>query len=246
MTRSSVANNAQDEEFTLEEAKGQDKEIYTIHGDKGSGKTTMAFRFKGHKYCLAFDNKSARIKHNIYGDSKDIYIIEALKHYERTPEMMTVSAITTYKYIAWVIDQIGEKSDCDWIIIDNLQRLAEVAEMCMRNDHKLSPFQGFSQQSFWKLRRVYLQRLHQKALGVAKRGLIYTCYSKSEDTEIVDGQVQRRKQVPQYVDVIEEDTDTVFQTLISNGDQGTRFMCRIITSKIPKYKTGQLLDVTIE
>lgn len=234
------------ENFKMIEESGNPKQVYTIHGGKGTGKTTFAFRFSGIKYCIGFDHKALRIKQNQYNNSSDIRVFDGLKYYIRTAADMTKSAKMSHEYILWLLDEIERKEDCDWIVLDNLARLHEICEMCMRDDYKLNPFQAFANLSYWKMRRVYLQRIHSRALEVAKKGVIYTVISKIDDILIEDGQTIERKEVPQYVDVVEEETDTLFQTRISQSKDNTRFIARVITSKIPKYKTGSVLDVTLK
>jgi len=232
--------------FKMVEETGQSKSVYTITGAKGTGKTTLAFRFNGPKYCISFDNKSLRIKQNLYQDNQSIHIYNGLGHYIRTKEKMTETAKTTHGYLTWLMGQIKAIGDCDWIIFDNLERLHEICEMCMRHDYGLDPFQGFGNQSYWKLRRVYLTRLHHLAVDTAKKGVIYTVFSRVDDITIQEGQIIERKEVPKYVDVVEEDTDTLFQTKISNSKDGTKFLAFVVTSKIPKFKTGSILNVTVE
>lgn len=230
--------------FEWTEEIGDSRAIYTIFGEKGTGKTTFAFMFKGRKYCISFDHKSLRIKNFLYKDDSDIVVLDGLKYYDRSADEIVNSSKIAYQHIEFLLSEIKRKGDCGFIIFDGLERLSEICEMCMRADKKLTAIQGIPQMSFWKLRRLHLQKLHELALGASKKGVIYTTFNKYEE-EIEDGTVIQRKPIPRYFDIIEEYTDTIFQTQIRYGNE-TRFMVKVITSKVPKYKTGTVLDVTMK
>ncbi len=218
------------------------KSTYTIFGEKGSGKTTLAFKFKGTKLCFTYDNKSQRIKKYMFASDPSIKIINAVERYNRTPDEMTRTAKTAYEFIIKEIDN----SDTDWIIHDGLEKLHEICEMYMRGANQLKPFQGIANQSIWKYRRVLLANLHQKSLTAANKGVIYTTFAKVEETEIEEGQVIEKKPTPRYFDAIEEETDTLFKTFLKDTKEGTRFYAKVRTSKVPIYKTGKLIDFTMK
>ena len=242
------------DKFKFEEEKATTKEVITISGLKGTGKTTHMFRF-GEKsrppqkhYCFSFDHKSKRIKEYIFNDNPRLVILDGEKYYERTAETMVPSAAENYEYLLSMLDQIHGFGDADWVDFDCLERLHEICEMVMRNSHNLKPFQGFAEKTWWKERRVLLGSLHRKALAVAKRGVIYTTFLEFKDNLLIDDEFENRAVMPRYFDMVKDETDVIFRT-ISKYDKGTKelkFFVRIESSKIPKYKTGKLLDVTRE
>ncbi len=222
------------------------KTTYTIYGDKGTGKTTFAFQFKGKKLCLSFDRKSERIKHYLFKDNPDIVIVDAVEKYIRTPGDMVESSRVAYDNIVRVIT---ESEEYDYIMIDGLEKLNEMCEMVMRYEHKLTPFQGIPQMTYWKLRRVLLSGIHELCLKKALRGVIYTTFTKVDEIEIVDGQVIEKRGTPRYFDAIEEETDVLFKTIVSyksNQESNPEFKVKVITSKIPKFKTGKILNVSLK
>ena len=218
------------------------KPTYTIYGFKGSGKTSVAFSFKGIKLCFSFDRKAERIKKYYFNNSPEINIIDAVKDYHRTKESMTETAKITYNNVLEIIKK--EKGKYDWIIIDGLEKLNEICEMTMRYEYKLSPFQGIPQMSYWKLRKILLSTIHQNSLDSAKKGIIYTTFSKIEDIYIEDGQVIERRELPRYFDMIEEETDVLLKTEMQMSKKDTSFLVKVASSKIPKYQTGSVKDVT--
>lgn len=231
-------------QYEITEESSTAKEIYTICGSKGTGKTSFAFRFTGGKYCISFDRKAQRIKQYSYANNPEIRIYDGVKYYKRTAEDMVPSAMENFNYLVGLLEFIATKEDADWVVIDNLERLHEICEMCMRHDNKKGPFEGFSNQNLWKLRRIYLTRIHALACKAAKKGVIYTVYSKVEDVDVVDGQIINRKEVPKYIDVVEEETDVIFQTKVVYSPSETKFQALVLSSKIPKFVTGKLLNLT--
>lgn len=222
------------------------KTIYTIFGDKGTGKTSFAFQFKGKKLCLSFDRKSERIKHYLFSDSPEITVIDAIEKYKRSPAEMVVSAKIAYDSI---VETINKAENYDYIIIDGLDKLNEICEMVMRYEYKLTPFQGVPQMTYWKMRKILLSQIHELCSEKALKGVIYTTFVKIEDIAIVDGQIIERQGIPRYFDAIEEETDVLFKTITmhkNNQESLPEFKVKIISSKIPKFKTGKILNVTLK
>ena len=242
------------DKFKFEEEKATTKEVITISGLKGTGKTTHMFRF-GEKskpqqkhYCFSFDHKSLRIKEYIFNGDSRIVIIDGEKHYIRTAEEMVSSANKNYEYLVAMLDHVYSIGDADWIDFDCLQRLHEICEMVMRHSHGLGPFDGFKERSWWKERRVALGNLHRKALAIAKRGVIYTTFLDYKDPDLIDDDFADPVVMPRYFDMVKDETDVIFRTLTKYDKEAKKynFFVRIESSKIPKYKTGKLLDVTRE
>lgn len=191
---------------------------------------------------MSYDQKAARIKEYLFNNDEQIEIVNGVEHYERTPEGMTTTARVAYDKI---IEAVEAKPPVDWIIHDGLGSLHEICEMTMRGEFKLKPFEGIKERTVWKYRRVLLANVHRKSLECAIKGVVYTTFVGYEDMEVEDGEVITRRMAPKYFDAIEEETDTVFLTSIKDTKEGSKFLVKVITSKVPKWKTGEVRDVTI-
>lgn len=222
-----------------------DKDVFTIFGSKGAGKTTLAFTFKGTKLCFSYDGKSTRIKKYLFNNSPEIIVIDGVEGYERDPDHMVSSSKVAYNNILNRLKEYNGK--VDWVIHDCLEVVHEISEQVMRDMFKLKPFAGVPVQSNWKYRRVLLSNLHRKSIQAAKRGVIYTTFVKIEDQEIQDGEIITKSVVPRYFDLIEAETDVLIKMdhkTSKGGDE--EFFAKIVTSKLPKYRTGSIVPVKLK
>jgi hypothetical protein len=164
------------EDLLTEEPSTPSKEVWLIFGDKGTGKTTTALSFPGEILVLSFDRKSAIIKHNMFNDDPRIHVFDIVKYMDyTTPESMVASAEKTFNYLNALLDNYTLKyPQPDWIVIDGAQILQQIAEWTMRYRHNLGPFDGIANLNLWKERRMYIRQIHNKALNLAKRGVIYS------------------------------------------------------------------------
>jgi hypothetical protein len=97
--------------------------------------------------------------------------------------------------------------------------------------------------SLWKHRKMLLRQIHNRALEVAKRGVIYTAYPTQNDEVIIDGQVVTRKKAPKWLDILIFETDYVIE--VERDIQTKRFLAKIVSSKNDsKFPTGKVLDIT--
>jgi len=231
------------ENFNFEESPIYPQEIYTIYGMKGEGKTSLAFTFPGAKAVLSFDRKSILTKQNLFPNSKDIRVYDAIKYLDEDPEKFVESSMKTYKYCLFLLENIA-KEKVDWVIVDGLEIFTRIAEMVMRYKHSLSAFQGIPNLNIWKERRLVIRNLHKKCLDASKKGVIYTTYCAKD--EIVDeGTLVTKKDVPNWQDIIMEQTDAVIRVFGKQEKEGKRFFAEIVTSKNDKkLKTGKIVDVT--
>ena len=237
------------EKYKFEEETESPKLVVTISGIKGTGKTTFMFSpttFDGKHYCLSFDHKSLRIKQNLYKNSKNIVVVNGEKHYVRTIDKMVPSSAVNYEYIHAMLDHIQGFGDADWIDCDCLERFSEICEMVMRHGNNLKPFQGFSEKIWWKERRILIGNFHRRALAIAKKGVIYTTFLDYKDNILIDDEFENVLVTPRYFDMIRDETDVIFRTH-TKYDKGTKelkFYARVESSKVPKFRTGKLVDVT--
>jgi len=230
-----------------EETTESQKEVHTIYGNKGCGKSTAAFSYPGKKYVLSFDRKSLRVKEGMYSNNPDIHIIDSMKFEMPSEEDMTRSSSETFDYAIFTLNEIAKKKDCDWLIVDGLERLAMICEMKMRYEEKLGPFQPFGNLTLWKKRRMFMRQFHATALNAANKGIIYCTFvsTNREAEEIEEGKVQTKQKEPAWVDIVKEETDFVIYAYTKQDKDQMRWYVHIESSKIPKRLTsGQIQDVT--
>jgi hypothetical protein len=234
--------------FTYKEIEREhQKEVHTIYGNKGCGKTNTAYSYPGIKYVLSFDRKSQRVKEGMYNNNPDIRIIDSLEYEIPSEEEMTKSASDTFDYAIFTLNEITNKRDCDWIVVDGLERLATICEMKMRYEEKLGPFQPFGNLTLWKKRRMFLRQFHTAAINAARKGVIYCTYvaTNREVEEIEEGRVQTKQKEPAWVDIVKEETDFVIYVYTKQDKDQMRWYAHIESSKIPKRLTsGQIQEVT--
>ena len=218
------------------------KKILTIYGAKGVGKTTLAFSFPGTIAALSFDKKSLQIKNNMYDGNDRIKVFDCVKYLDEDFETYTVSSSVCYNHAVKILDSFGPDS-YDWIVIDALEVLTQIAEMFMRFRNGITPFQGVSNMNVWKERRLLIRNIHQKALACARKGVIYTTYTKNEIEE--SGGQETNVTRPKWLDIIEWETDVVVQIIAQAGQGKMRYVARITSSKDDKWiPTGKVFDIT--
>lgn len=225
----------------LEEEPVPAKEVFLIFGDKGTGKTVTAMSFPGEVLVLSFDRKSAIIKSTFYNGDKRIHVFDVVKYMDYSaPEKMVETADKTFTYINYVLDNYtSHYPQPDWVVVDGAQIFQQICEWTMRYRHNIGPFDGISNLNLWKERRMYIRQIHNKALNLAKKGVIYTTYVEKDET-IVRGEVVNKKDVPAWIDVLIYETDYVMQTYVEND----RFKVKVVSSKNPRKVPPGEYDVT--
>jgi len=229
--------------FRFAETSTPDKEVYTFYGNKGVGKTAGALSFGGKRVVLCFDGKTYRVKKLLYASDPSIIVINAAEHYTHDKEKMTEAGSNSHAFVMFCLAEVAKLGDVDWVIFDGLEVFIEIAEMKMRYDNKLGPFQAFPNLSLWKDRRVNIRVAHEAALKAAKLGIIYTTYTEKDEL-VEEGKTVRKKDVPKWIDIIMQETDVVLHCDTMDIDGETHFVAHIVTSKLPRFETGSLVDLT--
>jgi hypothetical protein len=232
------------EELLVEEPAVPAKEVWLIFGDKGTGKTTVALSFPGEILVLSFDRKSAIIKLNMYNNDPRIHVFDVVKYMDySSPEKMTASADKTFEYINHLLDNYTKRyPQPDWVVIDGAQIFQQICEWTMRYRHNLGPFDGIANLNLWKERRMYIRQIHNKALNIARRGIIYTTYVEKDEV-IIKGEVVTRKDTPAWIDVLIYETDYVLYTYYDESKK--TYHVRVVSSKNDKrIRSGTEIDVT--
>jgi hypothetical protein len=227
--------------FDLSPDTSRGKLVITIHGNKGSGKTTAGYIIttgriggfpSGKTNVISFDNKS-KITADQYFPNDGITVWNGKIHYREDPALCTKSGMISYKYIQKLI-QSWKASPPDWILFDGFTIMAVILEMAMRFKHNLQPSEGIANRNVWKDRARFVQDLHNLAARTAKYGVMYTTYS--EKNEIVDaGTVISKTDVPKYTDIVMQETDVVLQATKALGKDRDLFYIRVESTKFRQY-----------
>lgn len=233
------------EKWDFAEDKTSGKEVWLFFGLKGHGKTKMALSFTETVEALSFDQKTAPIKANVYGGDPRITVHNAVKYMDySSPQAQLESSDRTFRFIMALLDHIAAGERPDWILIDACDIYIVIAEMVMRYRNGLQPYQGIANLNLWKERRLYIRQIHHKSIEVAKKGIIYTAFTKQHEI-IQDGDFITKEDIPRWIDAVMYETDYVIKTYTVQDEKGKRFMIHVDSSKNDqRIKTGETIDVT--
>lgn len=225
-----------------------EKYIISIYGDKNDAKSTLMYSLmERNDSCvvLSFDGKSATPLNIPFIKDMNLKakVINPMIFYDKsTDSQWLMTADKTKDFINHLIDKI-EPGSVDWICLDCTEVFKEVAEMAMRAKYKCGVFSGVNM-AFWKERARIIDTIHEKAFAIAKKGVIYTFYPKTEQMLVKDGQVIDSKQIPNWLGNILRNTDVVIHTTtIKDKSSKWRYIVNIEGSKKPFFKEGEY-DVT--
>ena len=248
-TRSSkrVLDAAENDDFDYSDEPNSSKTVTTIYGLKGEGKTTLYMSFPGTHLTLCFDRKAAAIKELMYNNDERIAVKDGRRYYvKESPALMLTSANITWKYLNGLLDTIeaaGEDNYPDWIDIDASDVFLKIAEMVMRFNNNLQPFQGFANLNIWKERRMYLDQLHNRCLELCKKGVNYTAYVDYEEI-VEDGTTVSKTDVPSWVDAMMLETDVTIRAYAKfNKAGGISYWAKVCNSKRAYMKSGITVKV---
>jgi len=254
------------DKFELKELDRHEEQtrIITIVGKKHSGKTSVTYGFTGSKYYLSYDKNSAKpletLLPRFFMDEKkaekDFHFINASEYYnelsaEKLKEMKNIDeilrkwqegAVNTYYYTIFLLDELAKKESVDYLIIDGSEILYKCCEQIMRVRHNLVASQGFKERNWWKERNILWDVIHQKALNVAKKGVIYTTYLKVVEQE--EDEIINMKDVPNWYGSMMMETEIILETFTQFKKDGEKHYSVRIESKISSMPEAATLDVT--
>jgi len=233
------------EEFDYSPAKPALRQTFMIYGEKGDGKTVLAFSYPGKIACLSFDRKSMPIKINFYKDSDRITVYDGIRYLNKTsPEAWLESAVLSFKYVNGLLEKI-RKEEPDWIVIDGLEILVrDICEMTMRCRNNIQPFAGV-ELNLWKERNMYVDQIHETCLAIAKKGVIYTAYVDTKAVKIEKGKVVESTRQPKWAANVKYQVGNVIRVYAEDDpDIGRRFWAIVESSKSKGLRTGVRVDVT--
>jgi len=243
-----VLTSSNTKEFDFSEDEGMSIDVYMIYGHKGVGKTFLALSIGDDESsfdCLSLDRKTRPIA-DLYIEElgkRDIRVIDGRQHLNYTsPEADLKSSEKTFRFLIATLKAFAENERPDYILIDALEELSRICEMTMRSRNGLMPYQGITNRNLWKERRLYIKQLHDEACNAAKKGVIYTTYSKKDEI-IEEGTLIKKEDVPSWLDVIMLETDIVIHAWTRIVKGFTKFMGHCVTSKRRGWKLSEE-DVT--
>ena len=258
-TLGELFGSASDSDFDLSPAQPNPKHIITVFGLKGAGKTSFSFSFPESHGCLSFDNKSLPISEQM--DKKDhIVVFNGARYLDKSsPDAYLSSSNRSWRYLNKILDTIheGKVKDAkgnmvydeskdtrpDWMVVDGGEIFQQIAEMVMRYNNNLQPYQGMSNLNLWKERNMYIDQLLLKCTAKSKKGVIWTTYIKQKEI-IHQGSVELLEDRPKWIASVLRDTDVVIKVERSTTKQGQRFYATVETSKWDKIPESVKTDVT--
>lgn len=248
--RSSKATPKQEESgrWDLSDDRGEGTATVTIYGEKGGGKTTLACALEGTKYIVSMDRKAVPVKDSLYNGDDSIIVKNGVRYYsEATGETKIKTADETYEYILHGLLQTDAKNEKpDWIVFDDSDKLVEICGMRMRYRNGKGPYEGIANLNIWKQRKDYIRTLHKTASDIAKKGVVYTCFTE-EKKIIEEGSFVTRKDIPAWFDIIMKRTDALIRVQRNMEEDHMQFLARVETAKkngIVDFETGTSADVT--
>ena len=237
--------------YDIELDESEQKLVFLIAGEKGAGKTTLAFSFDGVKLCIPFDTKSFVVKRTLYNNDSNIIIASCLKYLANAVvfDQITEASAKFYDCIVKLLEHILQNNSefqgrrIDWVILDNFENFSRIAEYTARFHNKLQAFDTPQRDIFFKIwgeRNWYIRNIFNLTYHIARKGVIYTVYL-TEREEIVNGEVRQRRKEPAWVDAVKYETDIALKV----ERKERRYLVEVLTSKYDDIiPNDAIIDVT--
>lgn len=234
--------------FSFEQDTVPAKLVFTIYGKKGVGKTMTSITFPGTISALSFDKKTTLAKKQLTEADADnrVKVYDAIKYYTKDSGEVLNSAVKSLEWIKFLLEKIKTEDKPDWVLIDGIEVLNDIAEFVMRKENALKPYSGVANLTLWKIRKAITDKIHEMAFSAAKRGVIYTAYTALDEL-VEDGTLISKKESPKYIGNVMMQTDIVMK-IESSFDVKNRQYKVMMTCESSKansvIKTGTVLDIT--
>jgi hypothetical protein len=216
------------------------KAIVTEFGDKGSGKTMIAFAFPGNVLAIGYEAEhNLTLPHEVYYSSTKRIQIKSFEKFLDTEDGEIKKSTHNMVYEATIqLLKNARSLGFDWIILDGLQRLPTIAEMRMRLSNSFSAYEGFKELTIWNERTDFLDQLYRVARTAARKGVIFT--SQNVIQEAMFGPDKGKKKEPAWKGKIKEDTTTVIytrkeETKKADGSNASEFKAFVDSCKLSGY-----------
>jgi hypothetical protein len=233
--------NKNDFEKTKPATGGKNYSIIAF-GRKGTGKTVLALSLPGKIFAFSFDQQTAIIHEEVYGNDPRIEVWDAIEFFNsKNPEIKLESAVKTIEYVDWLFENPCRKFQPDWILIDGTERLSHVCEMAMRAEENLLPYEGPKNPNVWKSRNDKVNNIVQRATQLAKYGAVYTAYGNIDTVTTASG--EEKIEGPKWFGDVEQKTRIVIKTSSERTQNGRAFIAEVESSKVSFIPTGKRVIV---
>lgn len=217
--------------------------VFTIAGQKGVGKTTLAMSAEGTYLAFDFDGKTRRVWKQIFNMDPRFTIFDGKSQIPKdlNEADLPSAGLRQHDELKWLLEEARKRGPFDYVLWDGFEHMEKISELRMRAEAKIGAFDNFSNRSLWKKRKLFIQQLHELSRTVAKKGIIYVTFTKIEEITDEMGQSSISREVPRWIDIVMEETDTLmvpFTTL----DQKEKIMHRYImipTDKLFRWGSGR-------
>lgn len=246
-----TATVEQEEEFDYSEEQENKQLVMTLFADKGEGKTFFVLSFANQGDSIAaisFDHKTKRIKDMYYANNPKISVYDGTKYYDKTNEVTWLkSSKRSIRFVNNLMIKEIAKNRPDWIFFDAMEIFYTMCEMTMRLDYDLGPYDGVTNRNIWKKRIMYMEQAYNLALRTAKKGVIFSTYSKLKGRFIdSEGNLMDAKEIPKWYGIMEKETDVTIRTDVKQVKDKRIFTAMIVNSKTSLFTTNDERDVSFK